>query len=202
MKKKNILFPILTVVFAILAVSGWGIVIYANTAIKSRDDKIAELTEEKELLSKKVEDEEDVTNPYSNYLATSGWEVAFPYTDGVTNAKAEIANVADGAFRIVSIEKDGKTYDINMCGGTASSSENPFYLGEVVRWKNDGSHKEGALDPSTETKSYTLLYKTNRYTYYYRFDNGHVCRKTNSEGYDAGVKAASEMIHKIQIKEQ
>lgn len=202
MNKKNIM-PILLAVFIIAAISGWGVVIYQYNEIKNRDDEIAKLSEKTDTLDKQVEDLTAVDDPYANFIKTDNWEVMFPYTDGVTKVKAEVGNDGDGSLLIKSIEKEGKTYDVNLCGGESHySSDEPFFFGKVVRWKRNGEHKEGAEDPKDNVTKYSLIYTTNTYDYYYQFNMEQGCKTGENESYEEGVLIASNILNRIRIKEQ
>lgn len=202
-KKAIIILSILLGVFAIVAISGWGFVIYQNNEIKNRDDKIAELTEKIELLNKKVDDLSEVDDPYADYIKVDNWDVMFPYTNGVSKVKVEVGNEGDGSILVKNIVKDEKTYDVNLCGGDAQYKDEAFYLGKVIRWKNEGSHKEGAENPTEHPDKYALVYRTNKYTYYYRVNNNEGCKTgVDNAGYEEGVEIARDILYGIRVKEQ
>ncbi len=203
MKKNKAILPVLLVVFILAAVSGWGVAVYQYNEIKTRDNKIAELSDSKDSLSKQVEDLTDVENQYANYLKIDGWDVVFPYAGGVTKMKADIEKDGDDALIIKSIEKDDKVYDVNICGGEAEYKGDTFYFGKVVRWKNNGNHREGAEDPAGKTNEYIKIYQTSNYTYYYKFRNDLGCRTgSDNADYKEAYENVRDSIYSIRVKEQ
>ena len=202
MKKHKVILPVLLVLFALAAVSGWGVVIYQYNEIKNRDDKIAELSNKADILDKKVDDLTTVDNDQVFYIKTENWEVVFPFADGVTKAKAETGTEGDGSIFIKNIVKDDKSYDVDLCGGASKYTETPFFLGKVVRWKMNGNHREGAEDPSADTTKYTKVYETKNYAYYYQFNNMNGCKASGTnELFNEGVNIARDMIYGMHVDE-
>ena len=201
-KKATIILSVLLGVFVIATIAGWGFVIYQNKEIKNRDDKIAELTERADLLSKRVEDLVAVDDPYANYIKIDGWDVMFPYAMGVSKVKAEVGNEGDGSILVKSVVKEDKTYDVNLCGGDAKYTDEAFFLGKIIRWKNEGSHKEGAENPTEHPDKYALMYRTNNYSYYYRVGIEVGCKTGDNDSYNEGVDIAREILYGIRVKEQ
>lgn len=203
MKKGKIIFSAILVLFVVATIAGWGVAIYQYNEIKNRDDKIAKLTEENEKLDKQIEDITVVDDPYADFIKVEGWDVMFSYPDGVTKVKMETGKDGDGSLLIKSIEKDGKTYDVDICGGASQYSDSEFSIGKIVRWKNSGSHQEGAEDPSKDMTKYTMIYRTNNYSYYYNYNVQQGCKTgDDNASYQEARQIASDIAYGIHIKEE
>ncbi len=136
------------------------------------------------------------------YLEPKGWEIKFEYPEGVTDiAFGESSEVFDGAIYITGIAKDGKVYDVNICGGKDAYEQYPFFLGEVQRWNPSGAHEDWQKSPAVYEGIKRYL-KTTEYEYYVNTNYGNGCvLGDQTEDYKEAVKIAKQIIESIQSKD-
>ena len=201
-KKKPVGLIVVIVLLFVVAVAGWSAAVLG--IIKSNEylDAIIELQAKNEDLSNAIGDLSVVDDRYGNYIATENWEVKFAYTDGVTAVKAATGNKFDGSLYITSITKDGKTYDVRSCGEEKAgdfNDENPFFLGEVVRYSNIDEHAEGVKEPGSDDDTYSMITKMARYSYYVNRNIKNGCEE--NKDFKEGAKIARDIIDTIQMKD-
>lgn len=136
------------------------------------------------------------------YLEPKGWEIKFEYPEGVTDiAFGESNEVFDGAIYITGIAKDGKVYDVNICGGKDAYEQYPFFLGEVQRWNPSGAHEDWQKSPAVYEGIKRYL-KTTDYEYYVNTNYGNGCvLGDQTEDYKEAIKIAKQIIESIQSKD-
>ena len=135
------------------------------------------------------------------YLEPKDWNIKFAYPDGVTDiAYGVSSDNFDGALYITGIAKNGRVYDVNICGGQAAYEQYPFFLGEVDRWNPSGEHEEWQTSPSVYEGMKKLL-KNGSYEYYVNTYYGNGCETgENNPDYIEALKLAKEILESAEKK--
>lgn len=197
--KKPVALIIVLVIMTLIAIAGWSVAIYGMKEYGERTDAIIELQAKNEDLQSRIDKLSVVDDRYGNFIQTDNWDVKFAFTDSVTDVKAATGNKFDGSIYITSVTKDGKTYDASVCPDVTFSDENPFFLGEVVRYNNYTQRDKDAKKPTEAVEdTYSELSRTSRYDYYINYNIKNGC-ETNKD-FKAGADIAAEILRTIQMK--
>lgn len=116
-------------------------------------------------------DTNDTSSSAKKYLEPGRWNVRFAYPDGVTDIQY---SASDRALYVFSITKNGKTYDVNICGGKNAYKHYPFFLGQVDRWNPNGSHESWEKSPAVYN-GMVLSLTNGDYEYYINTHYGNGC---------------------------
>ena len=134
------------------------------------------------------------------YLEPEGWNVRFVYPDGVTDIQYGTNDNYDGALYIYSITKDGKTYDVNICGGKEAYKQYPFFLGNIDRWNPSGSHESWEKSPSAYS-GMNLALTNGGYEYYVNTYYGNGCETgENTPEYVEALRISKSLMDGIEAK--
>lgn len=215
----NMKWKIITAVMAVIAVCGVGFGIFQVVEASKNSEEIDNLKSEVVSLKEQQAQNtnktqsgattiftESINNANSGsiaakkYLEPEGWNVRFAYPDGVTDVQYGMNDNYDGALYIYSITKNGKTYDINMCGGRDAYQQYPFFLGLVSRWNPSGSHESWESSPATYDSS-KLALTNGGYDYYIDMYYGNGCETgDNNPDYLEALRISKSLLDSVEIK--
>lgn len=212
------------IILAVLFCGTLGGLIYVILQLQNSHAEIRDLKDEidrvSELSDEEVGDEPEVSNseqvvgenasastdtPLSGsktrYLEPDGWDVVFAYPKGVTGIEySMVGENYDGVIYIDKIVKDGKTYDINICGGKEQYKQYPFFLGQVIRWNPTAQHESWKSSPAGYDND--LLRKVGVNEYYVNFDNpGNGCELRDDSDYLEALEIVRELYWGIEAKQ-
>ncbi len=212
---------IATVIACVMAACGIGFSVFQtiennkkNEEINTLKTEISSLKEQQNQTTEKVQsgsttivtdsisdaDTNNASSSVKKYLEPEGWNVRFAYPDGVTDIQYGTNDNYDGALYIYSITKNGKTYDVNICGGKDAYEQYPFFLGNVDRWNPNGSHESWEKSPAAYN-GMTLSLTNGDYQYYVNTHYGNGCESgENTPDYVEALSISKALMDGIEAK--
>lgn len=205
---------IATVIACVIAVCGIGFSIFQimenntlKTEISSLKEQLNQITEKVQsgsttIVSDSISDTgtNNASSSAKKYLEPDGWNVRFAYPDGVTDIQYGTNDNYDGSLYIYSITKNGKTYDVNICGGKDAYKQYPFFLGNVDRWDPNGSHESWEKSPAAYDDM-TLSLTDGNYEYYVNTHYGNGCESgENTPDYVEALSISKALMDGIETK--
>jgi len=224
-KTKNKLLPAVIILAVLLCGTAIGL-ICVFLQLKNSNDELQSLKSEyikmEELLNEKTDDryvagdDEQVvvddpsgssgeSTPNSTaqiYLEPTGWDVKFAYPEGVTKIEYTMSDNFDGTIYIDSITKNGKKYDVNICGGSERYVHYPFFLGRIARWTPTAQHETWDTSPAIQDDD--LLLKVSNNEYYGNFEHtGNGCESSDATAlsdYEEALEIVRELYRGVVAK--
>lgn len=136
----------------------------------------------------------------AKYLEPEGWSVRFKYPTGVTDIAYATSTSYDGSIYITGIAKNGKVYDVNICGGKEKYNQYPFFLGSAYKWDPTKTHDEWETSPETYDGVKKAL-KIGSVEYYIDTAYGSGCETGDQNpDYLEATKIAKELFDSIERK--
>ena len=136
----------------------------------------------------------------TKYLEPEGWSVRFKYPEGVTEIAYATSSSYDGSIYITGIAKDGKVYDVNICGGKEKYNQYPFFLGSAYKWNPNGTHEEWETSPATYD-GVKRIAKVGTNEYYVDTAYGSGCEIGENADYTEATKLAKELFDSFEKKQ-
>lgn len=200
---------IATISISVVAVLGIGFGIFQMSENGKRDDEISALKDEVEVLKQQsqqandggnVADKNEGSTHIQKYLEPEGWDVRFAYPKGVTDVEYSMNENFDGTLYIDSITKDGKVYNVDVCGGKEAYGQYPFFLGTVQRWNPDGQHESWNTSPA-DFDGEILALTNNGLEYYVNSHYGNGCEigETTAD-YVEALRISKELLGGIEAR--
>lgn len=140
--------------------------------------------------------------PEVNYLYAPEIGVKFKLplevTDVVFGDSTNFSTNFDGAIYFKSITKNGKIYDVDICGGKDGYLYYPFFLGAVMRWIPDREHEWWEDSPAVY-ESYEKIFEYDGAEYYTTIYGGNGCETgEDTPEYVEAVETVREIINSIE----
>ena len=136
----------------------------------------------------------------AKYLEPEGWAVRFKYPEGVTDIAYATSSSYDGSIYITGIAKDGKVYDVNICGGKEKYNQYPFFLGSAYKWNPTGTHEEWETSPATYD-GVKKIAKVGTNEYYVDTAYGSGCETGDNADYQEATRLAKELFDGFEKKQ-
>ena len=211
---------IATVIACVMAACGIGFSVFQTIENNKKNEEINALKteisslKEQQQIAEKVQsgsttiisdsisdtDTNNTSSSAKKYLEPEGWNVRFAYPDGVTDIQYGTNDNYDGALYIYSITKNGKTYNVDICGGEDAYKQYPFFLGNVNRWNPNSSHESWEKSPAVYD-GMTLSLTNGDYEYYVNTDYGNGCESgENTPDYIEALNISKTLIDGIEAK--